>query len=255
MSRGLRWNFWFDGGFGLQIDAKFGTLMKSLAGGGGVEIIARIHTDFATKFGVPRQSGLAPSLKARIVFEAAYRHPDFIKGLDAFSHIWLLWQFSESPDKVTATVRPPRLGGNTRMGVFATRSPFRPNRIALSSVKLESIELDTPEGPVLVVSGADLMDGTPILDIKPYLAYTDSHPDAIGGFTDTTPKRELAVDFPDMLLQKIPQEQRNGLVEVLAQDPRPAYQNDPERLYGFVFAGHEVKFTVCEDRLTVQNVE
>ncbi len=220
-----------------------------------MEIVAHIRTDFATKFGVPRQSGLAPSLKARIVFEPAYRNPDFIKGLEAFSHIWLLWQFSKSPDKVTATVRPPRLGGNTRMGVFATRSPFRPNRIALSSVKLERIDYDTPDGPVLVVSGADLMDGTPIIDIKPYLAYTDSHPDAIGGFTDTTPRHELAVAFSEQLLEKIPPEQRDGLMEILAQDPRPAYQNDPDRVYGFVFADHEIKFTVCEDTLTVQSVE
>ena len=220
-----------------------------------MEIVARIHTDFATKFGVPRQSGLAPSLKARIVFEPAYRSPDFIKGLDAFSHIWLLWQFSASPDKVTATVRPPRLGGNTRMGVFATRSPFRPNRIALSSVKLESIEWDAPDGPALVVSGADLMDGTPIVDIKPYLAYTDSHPDAVGGFADAALAYDLAVTVPPEWLDKIPPAHRDGLIEVLAQDPRPAYQDDPERVYGFVFAGYEVKFTVCDGTLTVQSVE
>ena len=220
-----------------------------------MEIVARIHTDFATKFGVPRQSGLAPSLKARIVFEPAYRSPDFIKGLDAFSHIWLLWQFSASPDKVTATVRPPRLGGNTRMGVFATQSPFRPNRIALSSVKLESIEWDAPDGPALVVSGADLMDGTPIVDIKPYLAYTDSHPDAVGGFADAALAYDLAVTVPPEWLDKIPPAHRDGLIEVLAQDPRPAYQDDPERVYGFVFAGYEVKFTVCDGMLTVQSVE
>ncbi len=220
-----------------------------------MEIIARIHTDFATKFGVPRQSGLAPSLTARIVFEPAWRNPDCIKGLDDFSHIWLLWQFSESPDTVSTTVRPPRLGGNIRMGVFATRSPFRPNRIALSSVKLERIERDTPEGPVLVVSGADLMDGTPIVDIKPYLAYTDSHPDAIGGFADTVAGYCLDVACPDEWLFRIPEGQRQGLIEVLADDPRPAYQEDPTRVYGFVFAGHEVKFSVEGHRLSVVSIE
>ena len=220
-----------------------------------MEIVARIHTDFATKFGVPRQSGLAPSLTARIVFEPAWRTPDCIKGLEDFSHIWLLWQFSQSPDKYAATVRPPRLGGNTRMGVFATRSPFRPNRIALSSVKLERIEYDTPEGPVLIVSGADLMNGTPIVDIKPYLAFTDSHPDAVGGFADAHVDDRLAVDFPPDLLARIPADLQNGLLEVLAGDPRPAYQEDPARVYGFVFAGFEIQFTVDAARLTVVRVE
>ena len=220
-----------------------------------MEIVAHIRTDFATKFGVPRQSGLAPSLTARIVFEPAWRTPDCIKGLEDFSHIWLLWQFSQSPDKYAATVRPPRLGGNTRMGVFATRSPFRPNRIALSSVKLERIEYDTPEGPVLIVSGADLMDGTPIVDIKPYLAFTDSHPDAVGGFADAHVDDRLAVDFPPDLLARIPADVQDGLLEVLGGDPRPAYQEDSTRVYGFVFAGCEIKFTVCDDTLTVVGVE
>jgi len=220
-----------------------------------MEIVARIRTDFATKFGVPRQSGLAPSLTARIVFEPAWRTPDCIKGLEDFSHIWLLWQFSECPEKYAATVRPPRLGGNVRMGVFATRSPFRPNRIALSSVKLERIEYDTPEGPVLVVSGADLMDGTPIVDIKPYLAFTDSHPDAVGGFADAHVGDRLAVDCSPDLLARIPTDLQNGLLEVLSGDPRPAYQEDPTRVYGFGFAGFEIRFTVDGDRLQVCGIE
>ena len=221
-----------------------------------MEIIARIHTDFPTKFGVPRQSGLVDSLQGRIVFEPPYRNPDALRGIEGFSHLWLIWQFSEAVRTGwTATVRPPRLGGNTRMGVFATRSPFRPNPIGLSSVRLVRVDLDTPEGPVLYVAGADLMDGTPIYDIKPYLAFADSHPEAIGGFADPAFEYELEVDFPDNLLRKFPEDSRQTLIDVLKQDPRPSYQKDPERVYGFKFAGFEIRFTVQGQLLTVCGIE
>ena len=215
-------------------------------------IIARIHTDFATKFGVPRQSGLVAPLQAEIVFEPAYRSADAVRGLDEFSHLWLIWQFSEAVRETwSPTVRPPRLGGNRRVGVFATRSPFRPNAIGLSSVALERVELTADRGPVLHVLGADLMDGTPILDIKPYLPYTDCHPEAAGGFTDRTPRQTLQVEFPEALLARVPETRREALRGVLACDPRPSYQNDPARVYGFGFAGLEVSFRAADGVLTV----
>ncbi len=217
-----------------------------------LKIIAHIHTDFTEKFGIPRQSGLTTGLMAKIIFEPEYRDPNAFRGLDGYSHLWLLWQFSEAiRDKWQPMVRPPRLGGNTPMGVFATRSPYRPNAIGLSSVKLEKVEMDEHLGPVLTVSGADILDGTPIYDIKPYLAYTDSHPDAVGGFADTVMDYALEVVFPDELLQIIPEDRRMGLMEVLAQDPRPSYQNDPQRKYGFQFAGFDVRFYVAHGVLTV----
>jgi tRNA-Thr(GGU) m(6)t(6)A37 methyltransferase TsaA len=220
-----------------------------------MKIIARIHTDFATKFGVPRQAGLVKDLKATIVFEPEYRNEDALRGLEGFSHIWLIWQFSQAVRADwSPTVRPPRLGGNTRMGVFATRSPFRPNAIGLSSVKLEEIRREPGLGTVLEVSGADLMDGTPIYDIKPYLAYTDSHPEAAGGFTDNS-WHQLEVSFPEELLERIPPQRRQGLVGVLEQDPRPTYQKDSDRVYGMTFGGYDVKFTVQDGVLTVVNVE
>lgn len=221
-----------------------------------MKVIARIRSPFPEKFGVPRQSGLVDSLQAQIVFEEEYRNADAVRGLDGFSHIWLIWQFSRAVrNGWSPTVRPPRLGGNERMGVFATRSPFRPNEIGLSSVKLEKIEIDSKLGPVLHVSGADLMDGTPIFDIKPYLPYCDSHPDAIGGWTTEADNRLLQVDFPAELLEKVPVAQRDGLIGVLASDPRPRYQNDPQRVYGMGFGGVNVKFTVDGEQLTVREVE
>ena len=216
-----------------------------------VRIIARIHSDFPTKFGIPRQSGLA-EVRSTIIFEPEYRNPDALRGLEGYTHLWLIWQFSEAVrDGWSPTVRPPRLGGNTRMGVFATRSPFRPNPIGLSSVRIEGIELHTPDGPLIHVTGADLMDGTPIYDIKPYLAYTDSHPEAAGGFALQTREGVLSVDFPAELLAVIPEDRRDGLIAVLAQDPRPQYQDDPERVYGMAFAGFDVQFRVADGRLTV----
>ena len=220
-----------------------------------MKTIARIHTDFPTKFGIPRQSGIIASLQATIVFEPEYRNPDAVRGLEDFSHIWLLWQFSEAVrDNWSPTVRPPRLGGNVRKGVFATRSPFRPNPIGLSSVKLEKVEIDPKFGPILHVSGADLMDGTPIYDIKPYIAYTDSHPEAVSGFATTPAEFLLEVVFPESLLQKVPENQRKSLIDVLAHDPRPQYQDDPDRIYGMAFGGMEVKFKVEERLLTVVEV-
>jgi tRNA-Thr(GGU) m(6)t(6)A37 methyltransferase TsaA len=207
--------------------------------------IARIHTGFPTKFGIPRQSGLINDLKARIVFEPEYRNPDALRGLEEFSHIWLIWEFSATVrNKWSATVRPPRLGGNKRMGVFATRSPFRPNPIGLSSVKIEAIELETSLGPIIYVSGADLMDNTPIYDIKPYLAYCDSHPDAVGGYVDNIKQEKLVVIFSKKWLDLIPNHLQKGLIAVLELDPRPSYQDDPNRIYGFEFAGFEIKFKV-----------
>ena len=221
-----------------------------------MKIIARIRSPFPEKFGVPRQSGLVESLQAQIVFEEGFRNADAVRGLEGFSHIWLIWQFSRAVRETwSPTVRPPRLGGNERMGVFATRSPFRPNAIGLSCVKLEGIELDSRLGPVLHVSGADLMDGTPIFDIKPYLPYCDSHPEAAGGWTDEAEHRRLQVLFPEELLAKVPEGQRGGLLGVLAGDPRPRYQKDPKRVYGLRFGGVNVKFTVSGAELTVQAVE
>ena len=214
--------------------------------------IAHIENDFPTKFGIPRQSGRVEALKAKIVFEPEYRNVDACRGLEEFSHIWLIWEFSETASKGwKPTVRPPRLGGNTRMGVFATRSPFRPNALGLSSVKLLKVEPNTPQGPVLTVGGADLLDGTPIFDIKPYLPYVDAHPDARGGFTDTTKFYTLQVQAEPEVLEQIPADKRDALLGVLRSDPRPSYQHDPERLYGLSFGGVEVKFKVDGDVLTV----
>ena len=221
-----------------------------------MHIIARIRSDFPTKFGIPRQSGLVEDLRATVVFEPDYRNPDALRGLEEFSHLWLIWQFSQAVrDTWSPTVRPPRLGGNTRMGVFATRSPFRPNPIGLSCVRLVGMEKDPELGHVLVVAGADLMDGTPILDIKPYLPYADSHPEALGGFTGNVGGKVLEVDFPPELLDKVPEDKREALVGVLSRDPRPSYQHDPERVYGMAFAGLEVRFSVDGDVLHVRAVE
>lgn len=220
-----------------------------------MHIIARVHTDFATKFGLPRQSGLA-DITATVVFEPPYRVKEALRGIEGFSHLWLIWKFSETErEEFSPTIRPPKLGGNTKVGVFATRSPFRPNPIGLSSVKLLSVEYDTPSGPVLHVSGVDIMDGTPVYDIKPYLAYTDAHPDATGGFARQRSEGELCVEFPPALAQLLPPAKRAVLTQALAQDPRPAYQNDPNRIYGFPFAGLEIKFRVSENVLTVLSAE
>jgi len=214
--------------------------------------VARIHTDLPTKFGVPRQPGLVPELTGRIVFEAAYRHPDAVRGLEAFSHIWLVFIFSGAMrEGWSATVRPPRLGGNTHVGVFASRSPFRPNPIGLSCVKLDRIYAETPQGPVLHVSGIDLMDGTPIIDIKPYLPYTDSYPDAASGFVTDASQRTLEVVIPEEWQQLVPPGKLPALRGILAQDPRPSYQDDPDRVYGFEFAGTDVRFRVEAGTLTV----
>lgn len=217
-----------------------------------INIIAHIHTDFTSKFGIPRQSGLVDELEATIIFEPEYRNPDTLRGIEEYSHLWLLWQFSECMDKEwTPTVRPPRLGGNKRMGVFATRSPFRPNPIGLSSVRLLGIEKTEKHGHVIHVAGADLLDGTPIYDIKPYLAYVDSHPEASNGFALDEKDGGLTVDFPEELIKKIPPEKQAALKAVLAQDPRPGYQDIPERIYGIEFAGFDVRFTVEKTTLKV----
>lgn len=218
--------------------------------------IAHIRTDFRTKFGVPRQAGVVQGLTATIVFEPSYRNVEAFRGLEDFSHIWLIWDFSEAhTDTWHPTVRPPRLGGNKRMGVFATRSPFRPNPLGLSSVRLTGIDLHTPEGPVLYVEGADLMDGTPIFDIKPYLAFTDSHPEATGGFTDLTRQQTpLEVLIPKEIASMIPADKLPSLREVLAHDPRPHYQSDPTRIYALEFANLEVRFRVEGPRLSVVEV-
>ena len=217
--------------------------------------VARIRSDFPEKFGIPRQSGVVESLEAKIVFEPEFRVMDAVRGLEDFSHIWLIWEFSEAArDTWSPTVRPPRLGGNVRMGVFATRSPFRPNPIGLSCVKLLKVEQDEALGPVLTVAGADLMDGTPIYDIKPYIPYADCHPEAQGGFTTKVDMKPLTVDFPSELLEKVPEGKRDALIGVLEQDPRPRSQKDPGRIYGLSFAGLEVKFSVEDQALTVKEV-
>ena len=237
-----------------------------------MQIIARIRNDFPTKFGLPRQSGLVPELVSTIVFEPEFRVPEALRGIETYSHLWIIWGFHQAirdggkdknggvavenkGDEIPwrPTVRPPRLGGNTRMGVFATRSPFRPNSIGLTVVKLLSVE-DSPEGKVLIVSGADMMDGTPVYDIKPYLPYVDSIPEAIGGFTEEKAAYSLQVDFPAELLQEVPENQRETLLGVLAQDPRPAYQNDENRVYGFAYGGMDVRFTVRGGTLTVVDI-
>ncbi len=215
--------------------------------------IARIHTEFSEKFGIPRQSGLVEELSARIVLEPAYRVREALRGIEGFSHLWLLWQFTESRGW-SPTVRPPRLGGNQRVGVFATRSPFRPNPIGLSCVKLDRVDWDAPDGPVLVVRGADLLDGTPLFDIKPYVPLADCRPEAVGGFSDLHREDRLTVDFPERLLDQVPEEKRAALLGVLSQDPRPSYQHDPQRVYGMAFAGLEVKFTVAGETLQVRDV-
>ena len=222
-----------------------------------MHIIANIHSDFPTKFGIPRQSGLVEELTAKIVFTPDYRAPEAVRGLEDFSHIWLIWQFSKAVrENWSPTVRPPRLGGNTRMGVFATRSPFRPNAIGLSCVRLLKVEPNTPEGPVLTVAGADLMDGTPILDIKPYIPFADCHPEATGGFIDEAPWHELDVDFPETLQAHIESDKLEGLVEVLRQDPRRAgSKHEPERVYHLAYAGLDVAFCVDGERISVVGVE
>ena len=221
-----------------------------------IKPIAYIHTDFSSKFGIPRQSGLVDELEAKIIFEPQYRIPEAFRGLEGYSHVWLLWQFSECAEKDwSPTVRPPRLGGNKRMGVFASRSPFRPNSIGLSCVKLIKIEETADFGTVLTVSGADLLDGTPIIDVKPYLPYVDSHPEASGGFALQEKEGSLDVVFPSELLSVIPESKQEALRAVLKQDPRPQYQNDSERIYGLGFAGYDVRFKVNENLLTVVEVE
>lgn len=219
-----------------------------------LQVVARIRTDFPTKFGVPRQSGITDTLLSEVIFEPEYRNADALRGIEGYSHLWLLWGFSEvEKENWSPTVRPPRLGGNTRMGVFATRSPFRPNKIGLSSVRLIRTE-DSPEGICLIVSGADMVDGTPIYDIKPYIPYTDCHPDALGGFSDGVRDHRLDVSIPPEIIRDFPEEKKAGLTEVLSQDPRPAYIDDPERVYGLLFGGFEIKFTVSDGVASVISV-
>ena len=221
-----------------------------------IQVIARMRSDFATKFGIPRQSGLVEELRSTIVFEPEFRNPDALRGIEDFSHLWIIWQFSEAVRQGwSPTVRPPRLGGNTRMGVFATRSPFRPNNLGLSSVKLLGVEHTQEFGTVLHVGGADLMDGTPIFDIKPYIPYGDCHTDATGGFTDTAGEFLLQVDFSAELLNQLPVDKREAAIGVLSHDPRPSYQRKPDRIYGLTFAGFDIRFQVKEDILTVVSVE
>lgn len=220
-----------------------------------IQPIARMRSDFSTKFGIPRQSGLVEQLRSTIVFEPEFRNPDALRGIEEFSHLWIIWQFSEAVRQSwSPTVRPPRLGGNTRMGVFATRSPFRPNNLGLSSVRLLEVEQTEAFGTVLHVGGADLMDGTPIFDIKPYIPYSDCHPDAAGGFTDRTGEFLLDVDFPRQLLEKLPPDKREAALAVLSHDPRPSYQRSETRVYGLIFAGFDIRFTVREEHLTVREV-
>ena len=209
--------------------------------------IARFRSPLTSKFGIPRQGGLAHSLEGQIVFEPAYRHEEAVRGLEQFSHLWIIWAFSaNSHQPESLTVRPPRLGGNERVGVFASRSPFRPNRLGLSCVRIEKVELDTPEGPVIHVLGADLMDGTPIYDVKPYVAYADAHPDARSGFVDSHEWEPLRVEIPDDVARKLAAVEVDALREVLSQDPRPHYHNDPQRVYGMPFGGYDVKFRVSD---------
>lgn len=218
--------------------------------------VAHIQSDFPTKFGIPRQSGLVESCKACIVFEEPYRNSEALRGLESFSHIWLIWGFSAAEYETwSPTVRPPRLGGNTRMGVFATRSPYRPNSLGLSSVKIEKIELHSPRGPLIHVLGADLMDGTPIYDIKPYLPFTDSHPDASGGFADHYTGAHLHVQIPERWLGLLPEGAGEVLRQLLSQDPRPSYQQDPDRVYGMEFGDFEVRFSVEGEVLTVREIQ
>lgn len=220
-----------------------------------MKTIAHIRTDFPTKFGIPRQSGLVEELMGEIIFEPEYRQPEAFRGIEEFSHLWLLWEFSEAKrENWSATVKPPRLGGKTRMGVFATRSPFRPNPIGLSCVRFVRLRMDEGYGPVLVVAGVDLMDNTPIYDVKPYLPYVDAHPEAVGGFGDRVKDYELEVVFPEELLLRLPEEKRAGAVSFLRQDPRPAVPKDPARIYKITYAGADIHFTVQEKCLTVSDV-
>lgn len=221
-----------------------------------MQVIARMHSDFSTKFGIPRQSGLVPELRSTIVFEPEFRNPDALRGLEGFSHLWIIWQFSQAVrEEWSPTVRPPRLGGNTRMGVFATRSPFRPNHMGLSCVKLLGVEKTAEFGTVIHVGGADLMDGTPIFDIKPYIPYGDCIPDALGGFTADAGDYLLEVEFPQNLLSRLPEDKQEAAKAVLSHDPRPSYQRKPGRVYGLDFAGFNIRFTVDERKLTVLEVE
>ncbi len=220
-----------------------------------IDVIAKMRSDFPTKFGIPRQPHLVEELRSTIVFEPAYRNADALRGIEGFSHLWIIWQFSEAVRTGwSPTVRPPRLGGNKRLGVFATRSPFRPNNLGLSCVKLEGVELHPELGPVIHVSGADLMDGTPIFDIKPYIPYADAHPEALGGFTDTAEDFLLEVEFPQTLLEILPESKRQAAIGVLKHDPRPSYQRNPDRVYGLPFAGYDIRFTVKDKTLTVREV-
>ena len=217
--------------------------------------IAHIKTDFPTKFGIPRQSCLADELVGEVIFEPEYRQPEAFRGIEEYTHLWLLWEFSEAKrENWSATVKPPRLGGKTRMGVFATRSPFRPNPIGLSCVRLAELRYDEVYGPVLVVAGVDLMDGTPIYDVKPYLPYVDAHPEARGGFGDRVKDPGLEVVFSEELLARLPEEKRAGAIAFLRQDPRPAVHKDPQRIYKIAYAGHDIHFTVSDDQLTVSDV-
>lgn len=220
-----------------------------------IQPIAKMRSDFPSKFGIPRQSNLVEGLESTIVFEPEFRNPDALRGIEGYSHLWIIWQFSEAVrQEWSPTVRPPRLGGNVRMGVFATRSPFRPNNLGLSCVKLLGVEQTSTEGTVLKVLGADLMDGTPIFDIKPYIPYSDSFPEALGGFTDTAEDFLLDVDFPAHLLEMLPEGKRQAAVGVLSHDPRPSYQRKPDRVYGLTFAGFDIRFTVKDKTLSVQDV-
>ena len=221
-----------------------------------IQVIARMHSDFATKFGIPRQSGLVEELRSTIVFEPEFRNPDALRGIEDFSHLWIIWHFSEAVRETwSPTVRPPRLGGNVRMGVFATRSPFRPNALGLSSVEILGIETTAEYGTVIHVGGADLMDGTPIFDIKPYISYSDCHPDASGGFTDKAGNFLLSVNFPADLLERVPKDKQKALLDILSHDPRPSYQDDCNRVYGLSFANLNIRFTVRNSILSVCDVE
>ncbi len=220
-----------------------------------MKIIAHIKNNFTSKFGIPRQSGLVPEMMSQIIFEPEFRNPDAIRGLEDFSHLWLIWNFSQSKPTESLTVRPPRLGGNKRMGVFATRSPFRPNPIGLSCVKIEKIEIDADLGPVISVLSADLMDGTPIYDIKPYIPYADCIPNAVGGFADNVKEYRLNVNMPSDICGDIDEKFKSALYEILANDPRPSYQNEPERIYSFEFGGYKIRFKADEKNLTLTELK
>lgn len=218
--------------------------------------IAHMRSDFPSKFGIPRQSGLVDELRSTIVFTPEFRCADALRGLDGFSHLWIIWQFSQATREAwSPTVRPPRLGGNTRMGVFATRSPFRPNSLGLSCVRLLGIEETADKGTVIHVAGADLMDGTPIYDIKPYIPYADCHPNALGGFTEQARDQRLNVEFPEDLLSQLPEDKREAAIGILSNDPRPSYQNSPDRIYGLPFAGFDIRFQVKDNTLTVLDIK